>query len=266
MDFDRCHAPVSRYPRVARGLFIRLLPESPAPENLHTRLQPGPCAALQRDGEAGWVQGRRARTTLRGSPEPLRGHSRCSKRQPVGLRPRRRRYVSDWAEDFRHPESGRPRGGNLSDECRSWFLHDDAASYIEGPRNRRTRHDRITAGGFTQVPNVIQNDPNLELGEKAVYAHFLQYAWHHDYCFPSQDRIAKNLFTTVGSGDKIEGVILGVGGFLGVGEKKIGVRLGALRISKADGKIAITFPGATKEMLGAVDAYQRAGGAPPAKK
>jgi hypothetical protein len=31
--------------------------------------------------------------------------------------------------------------------------------------------DRITAGGcFTQVPNVIQNDPNLELGEKAVYA------------------------------------------------------------------------------------------------
>jgi sporulation protein YlmC with PRC-barrel domain len=70
----------------------------------------------------------------------------------------------------------------------------------------------------------------------------------------------------VGSGDKIEGVILGVGGFLGVGEKKIGVRLGALRISKADGKIAITFPGATKEMLGAVDAYQRAGGAPPAKK
>jgi hypothetical protein len=70
----------------------------------------------------------------------------------------------------------------------------------------------------------------------------------------------------VGSGDKIEGVILGVGGFLGVGEKKIGVRLGALRISKADGKIAITFPAATKEMLGAVEAFQRAGGAAPAKK
>jgi sporulation protein YlmC with PRC-barrel domain len=70
----------------------------------------------------------------------------------------------------------------------------------------------------------------------------------------------------VGSGDKIEGVIVGVGGFLGVGEKKLGVRLGALRISKADGKIAITFPAATKEMLGAVEAYQRPGGAPPAKK
>jgi biotin operon repressor len=53
--------------------------------------------------------------------------------------------------------------------------------------------DRITAGGFTQVPNVIQNDPNLELGEKAVYAQFLQYAWHHNYCFPSQEKIASNL-------------------------------------------------------------------------
>jgi hypothetical protein len=70
----------------------------------------------------------------------------------------------------------------------------------------------------------------------------------------------------VGSGDKIEGVILGVGGFLGVGEKKLGVRLSALRISKADGKIAITFPAATKENLGAVEAYQRPGGAAPAKK
>jgi len=38
--------------------------------------------------------------------------------------------------------------------------------------------DRITAGGFTQIPNVIQNDPSLNLGEKAVYAQFLQYAWH----------------------------------------------------------------------------------------
>jgi len=64
----------------------------------------------------------------------------------------------------------------------------------------------------------------------------------------------------VGSGDKIEGVILGVGGFLGVGEKKIGVRLGALKISTADGKIAIAFPAATKEMLSAVGAYERRGG------
>jgi hypothetical protein len=69
----------------------------------------------------------------------------------------------------------------------------------------------------------------------------------------------------VGSGDRIEGVILGVGGFLGVGEKKIGVRLGALKVSKAGGSIAITFPVATKEMLSAVEGYQR-GGAGPGKK
>ena len=53
--------------------------------------------------------------------------------------------------------------------------------------------DRISAAGFTMYPNVIQNDPNLELGEKAVYAQFLQYAWHHNYCFPSQALVSKNL-------------------------------------------------------------------------
>jgi len=65
----------------------------------------------------------------------------------------------------------------------------------------------------------------------------------------------------VGSGDKIEGVILGVGGFLGVGKKEIGVRLGALKIGKADGRVTISFPAATKEMLAAVGAYERPGGA-----
>src|ERR1700682_4717388 len=34
--------------------------------------------------------------------------------------------------------------------------------------------DRISSAGFTMYPNAIQNDPNLELGEKAVYAQFLQ--------------------------------------------------------------------------------------------
>ncbi len=64
----------------------------------------------------------------------------------------------------------------------------------------------------------------------------------------------------VGSGDRIEGVILGVGGFLGVGEKRIGVRLGALKVSKTGGGgVSITFPIATKEMLAAVPAYERSG-------
>ena len=57
-------------------------------------------------------------------------------------------------------------------------------------------------------------------------------------------------------GGRIDGVTMGVGGFLGVGEKKIGVRLKALRVSGAEGKATVTFPAATKEMLSAVDAYQ----------
>jgi sporulation protein YlmC with PRC-barrel domain len=68
----------------------------------------------------------------------------------------------------------------------------------------------------------------------------------------------------IGSSGQIEGIILGVGGFLGVGEKKIGVRMGALKVTSSDGKTTIAFPSATKEMLGAVEAYQRASG--PGKK
>jgi sporulation protein YlmC with PRC-barrel domain len=69
----------------------------------------------------------------------------------------------------------------------------------------------------------------------------------------------------IGSNGQLEGVILGVGGYFGWGEKKIGVRIGALRVTTSQGRTTITFPNATKEMLGAVEAYQRASPA-PAKK
>ena len=55
--------------------------------------------------------------------------------------------------------------------------------------------------------------------------------------------------------DKIDGVIMGVGGFLGVNEKKIGVRISALRFDTKDGKTVISMPSASKELLAAVDAY-----------
>ena len=61
----------------------------------------------------------------------------------------------------------------------------------------------------------------------------------------------------VSQGGQIEGVVMGVGGFLGVGQKQIGVRLSALKISTADGKTTFTLPDATKEILGAVGAYQK---------
>ena len=63
----------------------------------------------------------------------------------------------------------------------------------------------------------------------------------------------------IGSGEKIDGVLLSVGGVLGVGDKKIGVRLGALKLSRTDGKLAVSLPSASKEILGAVPAYEKAG-------
>ena len=58
-------------------------------------------------------------------------------------------------------------------------------------------------------------------------------------------------------GGKIEGMLMGVGGVLGVGAKQIGVRSSALKIAPSDGKATITLANGTKEMLDAVGAYQR---------
>ena len=56
----------------------------------------------------------------------------------------------------------------------------------------------------------------------------------------------------------VEGVIIGVGGVAGIGEKKIGVRYGALQIATKDGKTTITLPQASKDVLAAVEPYKRA--------
>jgi len=53
---------------------------------------------------------------------------------------------------------------------------------------------------------------------------------------------------------KVEGVVVGTGGFLGAGEKRIGVRLSALRFGP-DGKV--TVPEMTKEVMAALPAYER---------
>ena len=54
----------------------------------------------------------------------------------------------------------------------------------------------------------------------------------------------------------IDGVIIGVGGFLNVGDKKIAVRYGALKFDTKDGKTTITLPAATKEIVGALEPYE----------
>jgi len=56
----------------------------------------------------------------------------------------------------------------------------------------------------------------------------------------------------------VEGVIIGVGGVLGLGEKRIGVRYTALVIEVRDGKQVIVLPAATKAVLKALKPYQRA--------
>jgi sporulation protein YlmC with PRC-barrel domain len=58
--------------------------------------------------------------------------------------------------------------------------------------------------------------------------------------------------------NEIEGVIMGVGGFLGAGEKKIGVRYSSLKFERKDGKTIVSMPVATKELLAAVEPFKRA--------
>ena len=53
---------------------------------------------------------------------------------------------------------------------------------------------------------------------------------------------------------RVEGVIIGTGGFLGAGEKRIGLRFSSLRFGP-DGKI--TVPELTKEVIAALPAYER---------
>ncbi len=62
----------------------------------------------------------------------------------------------------------------------------------------------------------------------------------------------------IADNNTVEGVIVGVGGFLGMAEKKIGVQLSALKIEVVDGRVVARLPGATKEVLKAVPAYERA--------
>lgn len=58
--------------------------------------------------------------------------------------------------------------------------------------------------------------------------------------------------------NQIEGVVMGTGGFLGAAEKKVGVRLSALKVSEKDGKTVVTLPEATKDVLKALESYKRA--------
>lgn len=57
--------------------------------------------------------------------------------------------------------------------------------------------------------------------------------------------------------NQVVGVIMGTGGFLGMGEKKVGVNLPALRFEEKDGKTEVILDAATADVLSAVEAYKR---------
>ena len=50
--------------------------------------------------------------------------------------------------------------------------------------------DPVSAGGFTQVPNVLIRSTRLASLAKIVYAQLLSYAWNNNYCFPGQEKMA----------------------------------------------------------------------------
>lgn len=75
----------------------------------------------------------------------------------------------------------------------------------------------------------------------------------------SDGKVIGDIEDLIVDGDnKIVGAIIGVGGLLGVGEKKVAVSLPSLSIESTDKGIVITMPGATKDALTAAPAYKRA--------
>lgn len=56
--------------------------------------------------------------------------------------------------------------------------------------------DPVSAGGFTQVPNLLLNATELSLQAKVVYAKLLSYAWHNNQVFPGQERMAAEIGTS----------------------------------------------------------------------
>jgi hypothetical protein len=57
--------------------------------------------------------------------------------------------------------------------------------------------------------------------------------------------------------NQVVGIVMGTGGFVGFGEKRVGVRLDALQIKNEDGKITVSLPQATKAVLDGLEPFKR---------
>ena len=53
--------------------------------------------------------------------------------------------------------------------------------------------DPVSAGGFTQVPNLLLNSKDLSPIAKLAYAKLLSYAWHNNLVFPGQETMADDI-------------------------------------------------------------------------
>lgn len=53
--------------------------------------------------------------------------------------------------------------------------------------------DIISARGFVQVPNAALKSEKISPGAKLCYAMLLSYAWHNDFSFPGQNRLARDM-------------------------------------------------------------------------
>lgn len=53
--------------------------------------------------------------------------------------------------------------------------------------------DALSRHGFTQVPNSVLKSEKLSPGAKLTYTMLLSYAWQNEYCFPGQERLAKDM-------------------------------------------------------------------------
>ena len=56
--------------------------------------------------------------------------------------------------------------------------------------------------------------------------------------------------------NQVQGVVMGVGGFAGFGEKRVGISLAALQIKNENGIVTVSLPQATKEVLDALAAVR----------
>jgi hypothetical protein len=53
--------------------------------------------------------------------------------------------------------------------------------------------DVLSQRGFAQVPNHVLRDGKISAGAKLAYTMLLSYAWHNEFCFPGQERLAKDM-------------------------------------------------------------------------